>query len=42
MERIENPLETVKSKEEVLREAGVEVLESPIHVAHWAKKYNLR
>lgn len=33
---------TVKSKEEALREAGVEVLESPIHVARWAKKQNLR
>lgn len=33
---------TVGGKEEALRSAGVEVLESPIHVAHWAKKHNLQ
>lgn len=33
---------TVKAKEEALRRAGVEVLESPIHVARWAATYNLR
>jgi succinyl-CoA synthetase alpha subunit len=33
---------TVAGKKEALRAAGVEVLESPIHVAQWAKRYNLR
>jgi len=33
---------TVSGKHEALRSAGVEVLESPIHVAQWAKKYKLR
>jgi len=33
---------TVAGKQEALRAAGVEVLESPIHVAQWAKKHNLR
>lgn len=33
---------TVESKEEALREAGVEVLESPIHVTRWATKHHLR
>ena len=33
---------TVAGKHEALRSAGVEVLESPIHVAQWAKKHKLR
>ncbi|MCX5808747.1 MAG: succinate--CoA ligase subunit alpha [Proteobacteria bacterium] len=33
---------TVAGKHEALSSAGVEVLESPIHVARWAKKYKLR
>ena len=33
---------TVAGKEEALHTAGVEVLESPIHVARWAKNYKLR
>jgi succinyl-CoA synthetase alpha subunit len=33
---------TVEGKKEVLRAAGAEVLESPIHVGPWAKKHNLR
>ncbi len=33
---------TVRGKQDALREAGVEVLESPIHVARFAKKHNLR
>jgi succinyl-CoA synthetase alpha subunit len=33
---------TVEGKHEALRAAGAEVLESPIHVAQWAKKYNLK
>jgi succinyl-CoA synthetase alpha subunit len=33
---------TVAGKHEALRSAGVEVLESPIHVTQWAKKYKLR
>jgi len=33
---------TVAGKQEALRAAGAEVLESPIHVARWAKRYNLR
>jgi succinyl-CoA synthetase alpha subunit len=33
---------TVAVKQETLRKAGVEVLESPMHVAPWAKKHGLR
>lgn len=33
---------TVGGKQEALRAAGAEVLESPIHVAAWAKKHNLQ
>jgi succinyl-CoA synthetase alpha subunit len=33
---------TVAGKKEALRAAGAEVLESPMHVAQWAKRYNLR
>jgi succinyl-CoA synthetase alpha subunit len=33
---------TVAGKQAALRAAGAEVLESPIHVAQWAKRYNLR
>jgi succinyl-CoA synthetase alpha subunit len=33
---------TVAGKQEALRGAGVEVLESPIHVTRWAQKYNLK
>jgi succinyl-CoA synthetase alpha subunit len=33
---------TVAGKQEALKAAGVTVLESPIHVAEWARKYNLR
>ncbi len=33
---------TVAGKQEALRAAGAEVLESPIHVAAWAKKHNLK
>lgn len=33
---------TVKGKHEAMRAAGVEVLESPIQVARWAKKHKLR
>lgn len=33
---------TVAGKHEALRAAGAEILESPIHVADWAKKHNLR
>jgi succinyl-CoA synthetase alpha subunit len=33
---------TVAGKQEELRAAGVEILESPIHVAMWAKKNNLQ
>ncbi len=33
---------TVSGKQDALREAGVEVLESPIHVARFAQKHNLR
>jgi succinyl-CoA synthetase alpha subunit len=33
---------TVEGKHKALREAGVEVLESPIYVAQWAKKHNLK
>jgi succinyl-CoA synthetase alpha subunit len=32
---------TVEGKQEALREAEVEILESPIHVARWAQKHNL-
>jgi len=33
---------TVAGKQEALREAGVEVLESPIHVTRWARKHKLK
>lgn len=33
---------TVAGKQEALRKAGAEVLESPIYVAQWAKKQNLK
>jgi succinyl-CoA synthetase alpha subunit len=33
---------TVAGKQEALRTAGVEILESPVHVAQWAKKYKLK
>jgi len=33
---------TVIGKQEELKAAGVEILESPIHVAKWAKKNNLK
>jgi succinyl-CoA synthetase alpha subunit len=33
---------TVVGKQEALREAGVEILESPIHVTRWAQKHNLK
>jgi succinyl-CoA synthetase alpha subunit len=33
---------TVEGKKNALREAGAEVLESPIHVAAWAQRHNLR
>jgi succinyl-CoA synthetase alpha subunit len=33
---------TVAGKQDALREAGVEVLESPIHVTRWAQKHNLK
>lgn len=33
---------TVRGKQDALREAGVEVLESPIHVAQFAEKHNLK
>ena len=33
---------TVAGKQLALRAAAAEVLESPIHVAQWAKRYNLR
>ena len=33
---------TVRGKEDALRGAGVEVLESPIHVARFAQKHNLK
>ena len=33
---------SVGGKQEALRKAGVEVLESPIHVAQWAKKHKLK
>jgi succinyl-CoA synthetase alpha subunit len=33
---------TVAGKQEALRGAGVEVLESPIHVTRWAQKHNLK
>jgi succinyl-CoA synthetase alpha subunit len=33
---------TVAGKQEALRKAGAEVLESPIYVAQWAKSQNLK
>ena len=33
---------TVAGKQEAMRAAGAEVLESPIHVAQWAKKHKLK
>jgi succinyl-CoA synthetase alpha subunit len=33
---------TVAGKQEALRTAGVEILESPVHVAEWAKKNKLK
>ena len=33
---------TVAGKQEALKTAGAEVLESPVHVAAWAKKHNLK
>ena len=33
---------TVAGEKEALRAVGTEVLESPIHVAHWARRHNLR
>jgi len=33
---------TVLGKQETLRAAGAEILESPFHVAQWARKHNLR
>jgi len=33
---------TAAGKEEALRSAGAEILESPIHMARWAHKHNLR
>jgi succinyl-CoA synthetase alpha subunit len=33
---------TVEGKKNALREAGAEVLESPIHLTSWAKRHNLR
>jgi succinyl-CoA synthetase alpha subunit len=33
---------TVSGKQEALKAAGATVLESPIHVAEWARKYNLK
>jgi succinyl-CoA synthetase alpha subunit len=33
---------TVAGKQEALRAAGVGILESPVHVAEWAKKYKLK
>ena len=33
---------TVAGKKEALRAVGTEVLESPIHVAQWARRHNLR
>jgi succinyl-CoA synthetase alpha subunit len=33
---------TVDGKKNALREAGAEVLESPIHLASWAKRHDLR
>jgi succinyl-CoA synthetase alpha subunit len=33
---------TVAGKQEALKAAGVGILESPIHVAKWAKKYKLK
>jgi succinyl-CoA synthetase alpha subunit len=33
---------TVEGKQAALRKAGVEVLESPVHVARWAEEHHLR
>ena len=33
---------TVNGKHEALRAARIEILESPVHVAQWATKYNLK
>ncbi len=33
---------TVEGKQAALRKAGVEVLESPVHVARWAEERHLR
>jgi succinyl-CoA synthetase alpha subunit len=33
---------TVRGKQDALRQAGVEVLESPVHVARFAQKHNLK
>ncbi len=33
---------TVNGKHEALRAAHIEILESPVHVAQWAKNYNLK
>jgi succinyl-CoA synthetase alpha subunit len=33
---------TVAGKQEALKAAGVEILESPVHVAKWAKKNKLK
>ena len=33
---------TVEGKQAALSEAGVEVLESPMYVARWAREHNLR
>ncbi len=33
---------TVEGKKSALREAGVEILETPIHVSAWARAHNLR
>jgi succinyl-CoA synthetase alpha subunit len=33
---------TVSAKHEALRQAGAEVLESPVHATQWAKKHNLK
>ena len=32
---------TVAGKQAALAEAGAEILDTPIHVTTWAKKYNL-
>jgi succinyl-CoA synthetase alpha subunit len=33
---------TVEGKQAAMRKAGVEVLESPVHVARWAEGHHLR